>query len=317
MALDVSTLLSLLFVGFVFTAVVLAVLAFNRYLLQLREQQRLRTLIGDVPAAARPAVPAQQGKPAKPSRWVDSLYKLSLPTEGWSDSAIRLKFLRAGFRHSDAPRIYFVLKSVLTLLPALLLLMALLVLSPDLPPTRMASMVLLMAAAGYYSPDVYLRWRTRVRRDVMQRGLPDLVDLMVVALEAGMGLDQAMTRVAREMASSNPTLAEEFYLAGLEVRAGAGRAAALRNLALRVNLEDLHALVTMLNQSERFGTSLGESLRIQSEVMRVRRGQRAEEIAAKIPVKMLFPLIFCIFPSIMVVLIGPGWMQISAAFSFS
>ena len=91
---------------------------------------------------------------------------------------------------------------------------------------------------------------------------------------------------------------------------------ALKNLALRMNLDDLNGLVTMLNQSERFGTSLGESLRVQSDVMRVKRGQRAEEIAAKIPVKMLFPLIFCIFPAIMVVLIGPGWMQISAAFGF-
>ena len=106
------------------------------------------------------------------------------------------------------------------------------------------------------------------------------------------------------------------YLAGLEVRAGAGRMTALKNLALRMNLDDLNGLVTMLNQSERFGTSLGEALRVQSEVMRLKRGQRAEEIAAKIPVKMLFPLIFFIFPSIMVVLIGPGWMQISAAFGF-
>ena len=143
-----------------------------------------------------------------------------------------------------------------------------------------------------------------------------VVDLLVVALESGMGLDAAITRVSKELARSHALLAEEFYLAGLEVRAGAGRMTALKNLALRMNLDDLNGLVTMLNQSERFGTSLGEALRVQSEVMRLKRGQRAEEIAAKIPVKMLFPLIFFIFPSIMVVLIGPGWMQISAAFGF-
>lgn len=312
MALDISLLLRLLIAALVFAAVVLAVLAFNRGVSRLREQQRLRTLMGSAAPASRPAMAAPAAP--KPSGWVDSLYKLSLPTEGWSNTAIRLKFLRAGFRQGDAPRLYFLIKTALTLLPALLVLAALLVLRPDLPPLRLASLALLTAALGYYAPDLYLHWRTQTRRDRMQRGLPDLVDLMVVALEAGMGLDQAMTRVARELVRSNPTLAEEFYLAGLEVRAGAGRAVALRNLALRVHLDDLNALVTMLNQSERFGTSLGESLRVQSEVMRVRRGQRAEEIAAKIPVKMLFPLIFCIFPSIMVVLIGPGWMQITQAF---
>jgi len=252
----------------------------------------------------------------KASRWMDSLYKLSLPAEGWGDSQIRLKFLRAGFRQSDAPRIYYVIKSLLVLVVPVLVWLGLWLFKPALPSSQMALVTLLTAAVGYYGPDVFLQWRTQSRRDTLQRGLPDLVDLLVVALESGMGLDSAITRVSKELARSHALLAEEFYLAGLEVRAGAGRMTALKNLALRMNLDDLNGLVTMLNQSERFGTSLGEALRVQSEVMRLKRGQRAEEIAAKIPVKMLFPLIFFIFPSIMVVLIGPGWMQISAAFGF-
>lgn len=306
------TMLLVLLCALVFAAVVMAVFALNRYWEQRQQQSRFKDLVGvahtptALPTAAAP----------KASRWMDSLYKLSLPAEGWGESQIRLKFLRAGFRQSDAPRIYYVIKSLLVLVVPVLVWLGLWLFKPAWPSSQMALVTLLTAAAGYYGPDVFLQWRTQTRRDTLQRGLPDLVDLLVVALESGMGLDAAITRVSKELARSHALLAEEFYLAGLEVRAGAGRMTALKNLALRMNLDDLNGLVTMLNQSERFGTSLGEALRVQSEVMRLKRGQRAEEIAAKIPVKMLFPLIFFIFPSIMVVLIGPGWMQISAAFGF-
>jgi tight adherence protein C len=305
-------MLLVLLCALVFAAVVMAVFALNRYWEQRQQQSRFKDLVGvahtptALPTAAAP----------KASRWMDSLYKLSLPAEGWGESQIRLKFLRAGFRQSDAPRIYYVIKSLLVLVVPVLVWLGLWLFKPAWPSSQMALVTLLTAAAGYYGPDVFLQWRTQTRRDTLQRGLPDLVDLLVVALESGMGLDAAITRVSKELARSHSLLAEEFYLAGLEVRAGAGRMTALKNLALRMNLDDLNGLVTMLNQSERFGTSLGEALRVQSEVMRLKRGQRAEEIAAKIPVKMLFPLIFFIFPSIMVVLIGPGWMQISAAFGF-
>ena len=306
------TMLLLLLCALVFAAVVMAVFALNRYWEQRQQQNRFKDLVG----VARTPTALPTAAAPKASRWMDSLYKLSLPAEGWGDSQIRLKFLRAGFRQSDAPRIYYVIKSLLVLVVPVLVWLGLWLFKPAWPSSQMALVTLLTAAAGYYGPDVFLQWRTQSRRDTLQRGLPDLVDLLVVALESGMGLDSAITRVSKELARSHALLAEEFYLAGLEVRAGAGRMTALKNLALRMNLDDLNGLVTMLNQSERFGTSLGEALRVQSEVMRLKRGQRAEEIAAKIPVKMLFPLIFFIFPSIMVVLIGPGWMQISAAFGF-
>ena len=306
------TLLLVLLCALVFAAVVMAVFALNRYWEQRQQQSRFKDLVG---VAHTPTALPTATAP-KASRWMDSLYKLSLPAEGWGESQIRLKFLRAGFRQSDAPRIYYVIKSLLVLVVPVLVWLGLWLFKPAWPSSQMALVTLLTAAAGYYGPDLFLQWRTQTRRDTMQRGLPDLVDLLVVALESGMGLDSAITRVSKELARSHALLAEEFYLAGLEVRAGAGRMTALKNLALRMNLDDLNGLVTMLNQSERFGTSLGEALRVQSEVMRLKRGQRAEEIAAKIPVKMLFPLIFFIFPSIMVVLIGPGWMQISAAFGF-
>ena len=303
-----------LFVALVFASVVVGVFAIQRSYVRRREQSRLRQLIGEVQS---PAAATALQRSSKASRWVDSLYRLSLPSEGWSEEEGRIKFLRAGFRSDQAPRIHLALKTALVIVLPLLVLLVLTFADVHWDSQRRLMVALLAAAVAYYGPDLYLHWRTRSRQLQMQQGLPDLVDLMVVALEAGMGLDQAMTRVARELVRSHPTLSEEFYLAGLEVRAGVARAAAMKNLAQRVNLEDLSALITMINQSERFGTSLGESLRIQSEVMRMRRGQRAEEIAAKIPIKMLFPLIFCIFPSIMVVLVGPGWMRITEAFRFA
>jgi len=162
---------------------------------------------------------------------------------------------------------------------------------------------------------VYLRFRTNQRAKDMRDTLPDLIDLLVICTESGLGMDAAINRVSQEIARSSKILAEEFYLAALEIRAGAGRSTALKNLALRVDLEDLHSLVSMLVQADRFGTSLADSLRIQSEVMRTKRMQRAEEIAAKVPVKMLIPLIFFIFPSLLMVLIGPAVLQISAIFA--
>jgi tight adherence protein C len=127
-------------------------------------------------------------------------------------------------------------------------------------------------------------------------------------------MDAAISKVARDMARASPELAEEFYIMGLGIRAGEARMVALRNLALRVNLEDLNDLVSMLIQADRFGTSLAESLRIQSDVMRGKRLQRAEEMAAKIPTKMLMPLVGFIFPVLLMVLLGPAAIQIGKVF---
>jgi tight adherence protein C len=149
----------------------------------------------------------------------------------------------------------------------------------------------------------------------MRNSLPDMIDLMVVCTESGMGIDAAISRLSREMARTDPDLAQEFYLAALEMRAGATRIEALHNLALRSRLEELKDLVSMLVQVEKFGTSLAESLRVQSDMMRTRRTQRAEEIAAKIPVKMVLPLGLFIFPTLIMVILGPAVIQIIQVFS--
>jgi tight adherence protein C len=130
--------------------------------------------------------------------------------------------------------------------------------------------------------------------------------LLVVSVEAGLGLDQALLRVGGELSTTHPALSDEIRLASLELRAGKGRAEALRNLASRTGLEDLASLVTMLIQTDKFGTSVATSLRVHSDVLRTKRRQRAEEAAAKTGVKMVFPLVFCIFPAIFVITIGPA-----------
>lgn len=141
-------------------------------------------------------------------------------------------------------------------------------------------------------------------------GLPDALDLMVVCSEAGVGLDATINRVGEEMRLNNKTLSDEFNLMSLELQAGKPRRDALKDLATRTGLEDVTNLTSMLIQTERFGTSISQALRVHSDSMRVKRSQRAEEIAAKLPVKLLFPLIFFIFPSLFVVILGPAVIRI-------
>jgi tight adherence protein C len=148
------------------------------------------------------------------------------------------------------------------------------------------------------------------RKEKMQQGLPDALDLMVVCVEAGTGLDAAINRVGEEMKLSNEVLSEEFRLMSMELRAGKQRRNALKNLALRTDLEDVSSLVTLLIQTEKFGTSLAQALRVHSDSMRTKRFQKAEEIAAKLPVKLMFPLVLFIFPSIFVVILGPAAIRI-------
>lgn len=247
-------------------------------------------------------------------RWnaiLDTLSKLSLPKEGWQSSTVHLKFLRAGIRAGHAPRIYYAVKSVLALgVPVVVGIITLPYTQDQISISKFAFLLLALAALGYYLPEFYLDMRTNHRKQDIQEGLPDLIDLLVICTESGLGLDAAFNRVSKEIARSHPYLAEEFYLTNLEIRAGAGRNAALKNLALRTDLESVHNLVSMLTQAERFGTSVADSLRSEASLMRIRRMQAAEEIAAKIPVKMLLPMVLCIFPALFIVIIGPAIIQI-------
>jgi tight adherence protein C len=162
------------------------------------------------------------------------------------------------------------------------------------------------AALGYLLPGMMLGRQAKKRQHRIRLSLPDALDLLVVSVEAGLGLDQALQRVGEELAFAHQDLSDELRLVNLELRAGKARSEALRNLADRTGVDDLSSLAAMLIQTDKFGTSVAQSLRVHSDTLRTKRRQRAEEAAAKTGVKMVFPLVFCIFPAIWVVTIGPA-----------
>src|ERR1700751_1647257 len=164
---------------------------------------------------------------------------------------------------------------------------------------------------GYLLPDMWLTWRVSVRQRKLRRALPDALDLLVICVEAGLGLDQALLKVSQDMRIAHPQLSEELHLVNLEMRIGKTRIDALRELARRTGLDDIKALVAMLIQTERFGTSIAQSLRVYSDDMRLKRRQRAEEMSAKTSVKMVPALVFFIFPALMVVILGPALITLS------
>ncbi len=169
---------------------------------------------------------------------------------------------------------------------------------------------------GYFLPTLWLGRAINARRREIQNGLPDAIDLMIVCIEAGSGIDQAISRVAEELVLPYPALARELEMIGSETRAGKTRLEAFKNFAARTKVDDVRSLVAMLVQTDRFGTSIGLALRTHAETSRTKRRQRAEEKAAKLGVKLLFPLIFCLFPAFYVVVLGPSMVQIFRQFVF-
>ncbi|HEY0825842.1 MAG TPA: type II secretion system F family protein [Ramlibacter sp.] len=254
--------------------------------------------------------------PEAPAHWSEAVVKvvgpfagLATPEGRWEDSPLRLRFLRAGLRHRDAHLLYFGAKF---LLPLVLAAAAFFMLNGLADAVGLALLwyVLAVALAGCYLPNLLLAWRLRLRQREIFENFPDAADLMTVCVEAGLGLDAALARVADEMRRKSVPLAEELHLAVLEMRAGGTRAQALRNLALRTGLEETATFATMLTQADRFGTSVGESLRVFADDLRHKRQVRAEERAARLPTKMLLPLVLCIFPSVIMVILGPAVIQI-------
>ncbi|KPD16782.1 type II secretion system F family protein [Paraburkholderia nemoris] len=236
--------------------------------------------------------------------------KLSLPKEDWDKSTLRLQFAKAGIRNPSAPALYFAAKTLLALvLPAIALIFCGSLFTPD---KRMWLLLAVLAASalGFYLPNLVLARMIEQRQRKLFEDLPDALDLMTVCVEAGLGLDAAMMRVTQEIGVRSHALKDEFELVLLELRAGSGRDKALRNLSLRTGVEDIDTLAAMLIQADRFGTSVGDSLRVYTDNLRSKRRLRAEEKAAKIALKLLFPLMFFIFPALITVLIGPSAIQV-------
>lgn len=172
----------------------------------------------------------------------------------------------------------------------------------------------LAGAFGYLLPGLYLDYLLSNRRKEIRNGLPDLLDLLIVCLEAGSSLDQAVVKASEELAIAYPALAHELHILTTETRAGKPRLEAFKNLAQRTRVEDLRTLVSMLTQTDRYGTSVAQTLRTMAEEMRTKRRQAAEEMAAKVGVKLVFPLVFCLFPALYVVMLGPAIVQFSRNF---
>jgi tight adherence protein C len=219
--------------------------------------------------------------------------------------ATRRRLTQAGYPGAAASSIYWGLRVALPLA----LLAAALFLVP-FAGTLGLLIAVVAAGFGWLTPSFYLDSRIRGRQAELRKALPDTLDLMVTAVEAGLGLNQAMVRVGHEMRHMSPAMAQELALVNLEIRAGKPREDALRGLGDRTGLDDLRALAAMLIQTDRFGTSVAQALRVHSDTMRIKRRQRAEEAAAKTTVKILFPLLVCVFPSIFVVILGPAGINI-------
>jgi tight adherence protein C len=213
--------------------------------------------------------------------------------------SLRLRLVQAGYRREEALTIFFGIR-ISFALGLFALFGSSLFMAPNMP------LALGALGFGYIAPGMVLARMAKRRAHRIRLSLADALDLLVVSVEAGLGLDQALTRVGAELSFAHPDLSDELRLVNLELRAGKARAEALRNLADRTGVDDLNSLVTMLIQTDKFGTSVAQSLRVYSETLRTKRRQRAEEAAAKTGVKMVFPLVCCIFPAVWVVTIGPA-----------
>jgi len=244
----------------------------------------------------------------KTSIWAGDLAR---PKENGSEaSTLRSLFLKAGIRHPSASAVFWGAKVLFAAALPCLAFFAQVFTESGLLHFHVFFIMGALALLGFYLPDLYLRLKIRLRQDKIVKGFPDALDLLVVCVEAGMGLDAAINRVAEEIRLSSQVISDEFKILNLELRAGKSRADALRNLGIRTDVEDVRSFATLLVQTDRFGTSVAQALRVHSDSMRVRRYQKAEELAAKLPVKLMFPLIFFIFPAIFVIVVGPAAIQI-------
>ena len=224
-------------------------------------------------------------------------------------SGTRLQLIQAGFRHPWSFQVYFWVRAVL---PAALFLLG--VISGKTMGMQNPKIFLLGAMGlvfGFLFPIAFLRWKIRKRQEEITDYLPDALDLLVVCVEAGLGLNAAFVKISEEFKLSSPTLSDEFDIVNREMVAGKPRIDALRSLSDRTGIEEVKSLVAMLIQTEKLGTSLAQSLRVHSDSLRTKRRQRAEEAAAKTTIKLVFPLVFLLFPALFVVILGPGMIQIA------
>jgi tight adherence protein C len=256
-------------------------------------ERRLGEVIGEAERAVNPSS-------TLPPALMDWLRRIgaAAPRSASEMSKLQQRLTIAGYRSREAVVVFFGIRIVVSL--AMFVLLA-------SPLIKRSNLGVALAGAGvaYVLPGMFLARMAKKRQHLIRLGLADALDLMIVTVEAGLGLDQAIQRVSEELAFAHKDLTDELRLINLEIRAGKPRAEALQNLAVRTGIDDVASLVTMLVQTDKFGTSVAQSLRVHAETVRTKRRQRAEEAAAKTGAKMVFPLVVCIFPAIWVVTVGP------------
>jgi tight adherence protein C len=232
-----------------------------------------------------------------------------VPTSDLETANLRTDLIRAGYRSDNAAPVFYGVRILATLI-MLMISMSMQGKGALANPVMSVALIVFGCAAGWVLPRMFLEKRVAKRQEILRLALPDALDLLVVSVEAGLGLDQAVQHVARELQMSHPHLSEEMSLVTLEMRAGKRRSEALRNFAERTGEGEIRKLIAILIQNDRFGTSMAESLRTHSDFMRSRRKQDAEERAGKVGVKLVFPIFFFILPSMMIVAAGPGILQV-------
>lgn len=238
------------------------------------------------------------------------IFSLFLPGQANSDTT-RWELAQAGYRAFDAPPVFVGTRVLSTAFFGLATFMVTTALRR--PQAELLMLTFVGIALGYTAPMIFLRWKQAKRREEIMLSLPDALDLLVICVEAGLGLNAALLNVGREIRLNSVALSDELRMVNSEMRAGVARLEALRNLAIRTGVDEVRSLVAVLVQSDRFGTSIAQALRTHALSLRTRRRQRAEEAARKTPVKMVFPLVFCIFPELLVVILAPGMLQLFRA----
>jgi tight adherence protein C len=226
-------------------------------------------------------------------------------------NVLRTGLVRAGFRRPEAVLIFLGSKAILAVAMPMLWVMFATVTGRSIGNALLLTAV--WAVIGFYLPTLFVAWRQRERHDEILSALPDSLDLMVVCVEAGLGMTAALQRVSSEMRVASRALSQEFALVHQQMQTGVSRTQALRNLAQRTGVDDVYSLVAMLIQTDRLGTSVADALRAHAGAMRTKRRQRAEQLARKAAVKLAFPLILLVLPALLITILGPAAIQLARA----
>jgi tight adherence protein C len=293
-----------LFFSFVVFLLFAGVIFFGLVKLYIKPKEAIERVAGI-------GIASNDAAPIHPSLLFHDLVKrlgTLVPASPKDVTVMQRRLIRAGYRNPNALKALYGAKAICAVL--LPVVTAVAVLNSSFSQSNKVAAILIAVAVGFFGPNEYIRMVAKGRQKQIQRGLANALDLMVVCVESGLGLDQAVMQVAKELEHAHPEISEELAIVNLELKAGKRRAEALRNLADRTAVEDLKKLVAVLIQADRFGTGVAASLRAHADYMRIQARQIAEEKAAKLGVKLVFPIFFCILPSLFVVTVGPVVMKI-------